>query len=312
MTGTLLDDETGAFRGSQDADPAYARLRDREARERHGAPPCDPTIFANWNAMAAMALFKTGVVLGEERWSEQALRTLDFLVEHLFDERAGMYHYWDGAPHLPGMLGDQAYTLLALVSATQYAGDTRYLAVAEKLANLSIEHLRSDSGAFYDTRYDPYARGVLRRRDRSILENSVMAEALLRLSHLLRDGDYADCARDALVAFVNDYKRYGHYVAGYARAIDLLFHVPVHVTVVGAWDAPQTRALVRAAFRPYVASRVVQTLDPARDPVLLDRFGLPPGEGEPRAYVQRGRESYAETSDPGRLPALMTRTERGD
>jgi len=26
--------------------------------------------------------------------------------------------------------------------------------------------------------------------------------------------------------------------------------------------------------------------------------------------VQRGRESYAETSDAGRLPALMTRIER--
>jgi hypothetical protein len=30
-----------------------------------------------------------------------------------------------------------------------------------------------------------------------------------------------------------------------------------------------------------------------------------------RAFVQRGRESYAETSDPARLPAVMTRTERG-
>ncbi|MCA8967795.1 MAG: thioredoxin domain-containing protein, partial [Planctomycetes bacterium] len=49
MTSTLLDPETQAFRGSQDADPTYARLASPEARQRHGAPPCDPTVFSNWN-----------------------------------------------------------------------------------------------------------------------------------------------------------------------------------------------------------------------------------------------------------------------
>lgn len=310
MTATLHDPRTGAFHGSQDADPGYARLRDLEARKRWGAPPCDRTIFANWNAMAVWALLKASIVLDDERWQEQALATLDFLLESMFDERMGVYHYWDGAPHLPGMLSDQAYVLQALVAAAQYAGRTQYLERAQKLASLSIEHLRSESGGFYDTRYDPYARGGLRRRDRSILENAVMAEALVRLARLSNDRDYEDCAREALASFASDYKRYGHYVAGYARAIDLLFHVPVHVLVVGPFDASGTRALVRAAYKPYFASRIVQTIDPVRDAGLLARFGLPPGDGEPRAYVQRGRESYAETSDPTRLPALMTRTER--
>ena len=31
-----------------------------------------------------------------------------------------------------------------------------------------------------------------------------------------------------------------------------------------------------------------------------------------RAYVHRGRGSYAETSDPARVAALMARTERGE
>jgi uncharacterized protein YyaL (SSP411 family) len=260
--------------------------------------------------MAVASLLKAATVLEDERWLAQAGRTLDFLLEALFEPGVGMYHYWDGAPHLPGLLSDQAYVLHALVMAAQFTGETRYLEPAMQLADLSIEHLRSDTGAFYDTRFDPHARGVLRQRDRSILDNAVMSEALLRLSHLVHDPDYADCGRDALAAFVNDYKRYGHYVAGYARAVDLLFHEPVHVTVVGPADAPATRALVTAALRPYVASRVVQTLDPRRDAALLERFGFP-GNGElPHAYVQRGRESYAETSDPTRLPALMTRTER--
>jgi uncharacterized protein YyaL (SSP411 family) len=163
--------------------------------------------------------------------------------------------------------------------------------------------------------HDPGARGGLRHRQISILENSVMAEALLRLSHLLRDDDYADTARATLASFALDYKRFGHFVAGYARAVDLLLHEPVHVTIIGPKASEATRALREAALEPYVASRIVQVVDPVEDMELLDRFGLPGPRTlfEPaRAYVHRGRGSYAETSEPARLPALMSRTERGE
>jgi hypothetical protein len=216
--------------------------------------------------------------------------------------------------HLPGLLSDQAYTLRALVDAMQFAGENRYLDPARAVADLAIENLRSPNGGFYDTLHDPTAHGGLRRRNRSILENAVMAEALLRLSHLVRDKDYAETARETLESFATDYKRYGHFVAGYARAVDLLFHEPVHVTIIGPRLAEHTRALADAALRPYVASRIVQIIDPIEDAELFERSGLPGPQNlfEPaRAYVHQGRGSYAETADPVRLPALMTRTERG-
>lgn len=314
MNTTLLDPQTQAFKGSQDADPTYSHRRTIEERRRGPAPECDPTIFTNWNAIAASALFKAGVVLEQDDLLQQGQRTLDFLMEELFDARSGMHHYWDGSYHLSGLLSDQAYTLRALLDGVQFAGETRYLQRAIDLANVTIENLRSPQGGFFDTRHDPGARGGLRRRNRSILENSVMAEALLRLSHLAFVPDYADTARETLEAFVPDYKRYGHFVAGYARAIDLALNPPVHVTVVGPAGRSDTRALQCAALAPYVASRIVQVVDPATDGELLAHAGLPaPGTGDDvpsRAYVHRGRESYAETSDPGRLPALMTRIER--
>lgn len=314
MHTTLLDAPTRAFKGSQDANPAYAHLATLEQRKALGAPRCDPTIFTNWNAIAVSSLFKAAMVLRDEKHREQALATLDFLVNELFDEREGVYHYWDGTYHLPGLLSDHAYLLRALVDALQYAGEGRFLAPARKLAELTIENLQSPSGGFYDTPHDPSAYGGLRRRNRSILENSVMAEALLRLSRLMREDDYADMAHATLESFVADYKRYGHFVAGYARAVDLFFHEPVHVTIVGARGSEQTRQLAEAALRPYVASRIVQILDPVHDKELFDRSGLPGPRNlfEPaRAYVQRGRGSLAETADPVRLPALMTRVERG-
>lgn len=312
MTDTLLDHETGAFQNSQDEDPTYARLGSREARARHGAPETDPTIFTNYNANAVVALAKASVVLERPELAEQAGRTLGFLMEMMWDPERGMHHYWDGTYNLPGMLTDQATTLRALIEVMHYAGDNRYLEHAQRLAALTLEHLRAPNDALYDTRHDPHAWGELRQRTTSILDNATMAEALIRLGHMTRNPALREEGRRTLAAFLDDYRRYGHHVAAYARAVDLLLLPPVHVTIVGPRDGELTRALRHVALRPYVANRIVQTVDPDRDAELFERTGLPRPEREARAYVDQGQESYAETSRPERLPALMTRTERSN
>ncbi|MBI5434740.1 MAG: thioredoxin domain-containing protein [Planctomycetes bacterium] len=312
LVTTLLDRETGAFKGSQDANPGYAHLATRAARREFGAPACDPTIFANWNAITVSSLFKAALVLGQEEVDVLALHALDFVLEELHDERHGVYHYWDGTYHLPGMLADQAYMLRALVDAVQFTGENRYLVPARALASHAIETLSNhDEGGFWDLRHDPKAHGGLKRRTRSILENAVMAEALLRLGLVSHENDWAHKARETLESFAADYKRYGHMVAGYARAVDLFLHPPIHVIVVGPRAASETTALRRAALAPYVASRVVQVIDPAHDVALLERSGFSAGKSGARAFLRRGRESYAETSDPARLPALLAKIERG-
>lgn len=314
MHATLLDSETNCFKNSQDADSTYAHLSTAEARARHGAPETDPTLFTNYNANAVAALSKASIVLGRPELAEQAGRTLDFLMESMCDNSEGLHHFWDGTYNLPGMLTDQAATLRALIEFMHYTGDNRYLDHACWLAVRTLEELQTPEGAFFDTRHDPHAWGGLRERNTSILENATMAEALIRLGHMTRNMDMLGDARRVLEAFLEDHRRYGHHVAAYARAIDLLLLPPVHVTIVGERDAELTRALRHAALRPYVANRLVQTIDPERDPALFERAGLPRPDSaqEARAYVDQGYESYAETSRPERLPALMARAERSN
>ena len=140
----------------------------------------------------------------------------------------------------------------------------------------------------------------------------MLAEALIRLGHLVRRPELVARGRAALTAFQRDHLRFGFDAAAYGRAVDLCLHPPVPVTVVGPAEDPATRALHRAALRPYVASRLVQTIDPEGQPELLARAGLPArrGPGVARADIAQGERSYAETDDPHRLPALMSRTER--
>jgi len=313
MRRALLDPKTGAFRAGQDEDAVYANLPTLEQRTRHGAPKVDPQIVTDQNAAAIIALLKIGVVRGDEEAFAEARAALDFLLEHLWDPARGAAHYWNGAWNQIGDLRDQGALLRALVEAVHCAGANRYLEPALTLARTTLESLADDDGAF---RAEPFAapRGGRARDGRELSENAVCAEALIRLGHLAREPELVERGRRTLASFARDHLRFGFDAAAYGRAVDLLVHPPIHVTVIGPLDATLTADLRRAALRPYVASRLVQTIDPDLEPELLARTGLPAQRARAvaRAYVTQGGRSYAETSDPSRLPALMVRSERSD
>lgn len=310
LSTTLLDPSTGAFRGSQDADALYAHGRTREERRKRAAPACDPTIFADANAAAVSALLRAAQHLERFDCEARALRALDFVREELWDERGGVHHYYDGARRLPGLLRDQAFTLRALLDAVQYAGATERLADAERIAQGCERLLACESGGFWDMPSNPHARGALQRRTRPLADNAVLAEGLLLLSHMCGEPRWAQLARRTLSALAGEYKRAGHEAASYARAVDLALRPPVHVVVLGSARSNDTLALRRAALAPYVTRRIVQTLDVERDRLWIERLGLSAEPSQPaRALVSCGRESYALTSDPARLPALLARVE---
>ncbi len=295
----MVDPENEAFCGSQDADADYYVLN-AEGRKKRGRPKIDRTIYTNWNAMTISSLLKASVVLERPDLRDRATRSLNFLLENLYDGAGTVYHYWDGTYHLPGLLTDQAYMIRALIDASQHTGNADLLLPAEAIAEKATERQRAPNGGYYDVRQDATTPGSMRRRNRSILENAVMAEALVRLSYLSRRPEFYDEAIRTLEAFANGYKEYGYYVAGYARAIDLVFYPPLTVTIVADRETEQADALRRAALRTYMPSRLVQLLDPKYDPILLERGGFETS-GPAKAYISVGKTTKAVANDPDEL-----------
>jgi uncharacterized protein YyaL (SSP411 family) len=308
LDSRMLDSETGGFFGSQDADPQYYGLP-MERRRTRTAPRVDRTIYADWNAVTASGLLLASVVLGEPRWRDVARRAVEFLVDEMFDEKLGVYHYWDGTFHLPGLLTDQAYTLRALTDAAAYLGDSRFLDAAVKLAEVLRHRHLSPNGGFYDISHDAPSVKRPARRNRSILENSILADAFVRLGLLARDESYNKTAREALESFTSDFRQYGYYAAGYARAVDLLFHPPLHVTIVGDPNDPRASGLRFAALATYQPNRLVDSVDPNHEPARLAHSGLPARE-IPTAFIAVGRSSYAELTDPDEIASVMSMAER--
>jgi len=298
MLTVMRDAHTGAFAGSQHG-TAEDFVGSRDERLRRQAATIDKTVYCNSNALAVSALLKAAAVLGRREWREQAMGTLRFLLENLYDGQ-DVFHYWDGTYHLPGLLADQALLIRALIDASQNVGDADLLLPAESIAERVIARHKAPSGGFFDILHDPGNKGSMRRRNRSILDNATMAESLVRLSYLSRRPEFYAEAVAALESFAQDYKEYGYYVAGYGRAVDLIFYEPLFITIVGNRDAAASVELRRTALSTYVPSRIVQMLDPRHDPVLLGRSGLEP-EAEPVVHLTIGKATRAVARTPEEL-----------
>jgi uncharacterized protein YyaL (SSP411 family) len=230
----MLDPATGAFAGSEHG--GSDQFADTAA-ERAVRPPAtiDRTVFCHANALAVSALLKAAAVLEQPDWRAQAMATLRFVLGNLFDGQ-DVHHYWDGTYHLPGLVSDQALLVRALIDASQNTGDADLLLPAEAIAARVLARNKAPTGGFVDALDDRQGPWPARRRNRSILDNATMAESLMRLSFLSRRPEFRREAIAALESFADDYREYGYYVAGYGRAVDLVFYEPLFLTIVGDRD----------------------------------------------------------------------------
>ena len=309
LEAKLRDPEHGFFYGSQDADEEFYKLPAAE-REKLPEPYIDHTFYTSWNALAASAYLEASWTLDRPELREAALQALDFAWENCRrtgDGQTAMYRYYDGSPHVPGLLGDQAYTARALLDAHEAGGDSAYLGRAEELARLLLDRFAdNDGGGFFDAWEEADSLGRLAERQKSVQDNAVCAELFIRLHHLTRNQEYRQVAQATLKAFAPSYHTLGYFAAGYAKQVDLLLNPPSEVNIVGTLKDDGVRALHLAALSLDLPYRVVQLLDPERDAARLEALFLPP-EPAPAAYVCLGTTCSAPVTDPATLPETIER-----
>ena len=279
----LSDQENGGFYGSQDADEVYYKLSLKE-RQNRVPPRIDRTLFVNWNAMMTSAHLLASAVLEESSYQKFALQTVDLLLKKAFSPKNGMNHYLtEGSSHLSGFLTDQAYMIKCLIGSYQVSSDQKFLEIAESLAEFMLDKLWDVAGGFYDKPKETGAFGALKLLDKPLEENSVAADALLRLHHLTGKQAYLEAAKKTLEFFVSDYQRYGIMGAVYGLAIELYLR-PVQIHVVGSMTDAVTRQFRSENLKAYNPLKVVETLDPVLHPDRVKALGYPATE-TPTAYV---------------------------
>ncbi len=302
---TLRDPATGAWFAGQEADDGYYALPERLRVDRK-PPRVDPLIATRPLAATISAFFKAGAALGDDVATRRALQATDFLVERLISRGKGAYHSCtaDGERQILGLVGDQVFAVRALLHAVQFGGCNDRLAVVEDLIGSLRAKESAQHGGFSDVRDDAPHFAQSRRRHEALLENGLLAEALLRARWLLARPEWRTLAERALCAFAADYPLYGYHAAEYGRAVELFFHPPQCLFVVGEQGDPRREELLAVARRTYAPSKLVLALDPRREEGLVARHGFAAAE-RPFACVRVGGGDVETLTDPARLPAVM-------
>jgi uncharacterized protein YyaL (SSP411 family) len=283
VNAKLGDRENGGFYGSQDADEVYYKLSLQE-RLKRTAPRIDRTLFINWNAMMASSYLFASAILEEQNYQDFALCTVEFLLEKAFTPKNGMSHYIiDGKSHLSAILTDQVQMVKCLIDCYQVTQDRKFLVKTESLAEFMLDKLWDDAGGFYDKPKETGAFGALRLLDKPLEENSVAADAFLRLYHLTGKQKYLEAAEKTLKYFVSGYHRYGIMGAVYGLAVELFLR-PMQIHIIGSIEDDATGRFLKESLKAYYPLKVVETLDPEHNQDRLNTLGYPVAE-TPTAYV---------------------------
>jgi uncharacterized protein YyaL (SSP411 family) len=295
------------------------------ARLQRPTPFVDKTVYVSWNALCIAAYLKAARILKLESARRSALRALDRILSHGWDHQSGLQHviaYSDpqaAKRHVPGVLEDYAFTVIACLDAYEASSDLSYFHFAEKIAGAMIARFHdAKEGGFFDMATGPDAGnglvlGALAARRKPLQDsptpagNPAAAIALLRLYAYANDARYRDMAEATLKAFAGIAAHYGLFAATYGIALDMFLHPHTQVVVTGTGEKAQQ--LETAALMPFSLNKSVLHLRPEKvvaqmlPPALAETIPKLPAvrEGKTVAVVCSGFTCQPPVDDPAAL-----------
>jgi uncharacterized protein YyaL (SSP411 family) len=217
----LFDATKPAFLGCEDF------LR-REAPEGTSANEfftiLDDCVYTDANALAIGAYLEAAKMLGRPDRKRIALNVLEFLWSRCWNEGEGVYHYFDTAPRVPGLLIDQARMGVALIHAYRATSDRNFIERAKKLAGFILTHLTNPDGGYYDCGHSELS--IFGSRLTLIDQNGIAASFFLMLADTSKDMRYREAALWALGAFTKDFASAAIHAAPFGRALGEFLGLP--------------------------------------------------------------------------------------
>jgi uncharacterized protein YyaL (SSP411 family) len=327
---TLYDPGEGLFYASQDAGEEYYRLPWKD-RTPDRAPSIDTAFYTDWNAAAAGALIKAHDVMGGGLYIGAAMRTLDRLWDDCWTPGMGLRHIAGAAVNQQRYLVDQVQAARAFLDLYQSTGQIVWLNRTLEVVRCVRARFLEPGGGFRDLYEAPGSSGPAASPEFRLLENSWLAEVLVRLSQLTDWSPEFEDVQDTLDTFrvvapggsyvgpssdpkypemprsarMEDDEERLFLPAGSAwgRAWDMLESGPVHMVLVGDPAKEATQELLRSASTVYAPHKVVEQLSPGHHDDRISDLGFPTG-GDPALYVCMNGICLAPMTDPREVGQL--------
>ena len=323
--GNFQDPHTG-YRGTilhvvdrtEDRPDAVRRVIPRllEARARRVRPGLDDKVLLAWNALFLRTLVEAAAAFGRSDWMHAAHENVTFLLASMRRDDGRLLRSWqDGRAGILAFAEDYAALVEALLTLAEL-DDVEWLREARHVADeLLARFADAEQGGVFTTGTDAETL-IVRPKDyqdnATPSENSLAANALLRLSALTGETRYADVATQwlgALAPVLADHPTAFAYLLG---ALDRAVHPSIEVAIVGEPSDPASAALIREVAGRILPGSVLLSAGPGvgteLSPLLQQRDQI---EGRPTAYVCRDYACDLPVTEPDALRAQLDAALRG-
>ena len=241
-------------------------------KEKRDFPLIDKKIITSWNAQMILGLLSSFEAFGDEQFLIQAERTFTFLKENLIFKGELMHTFQANEAKIEANLEDYAFTIKAILRLYQNTGDLDYLKLADKLTQKVITNFATPQNPFFTFTKDPVLFSEIISINDNVIPsaNSIMADNLWTLGHLLEKFNYNTMANEMLSVVAN----YFHNAKGsdYSQWAQLLTKIAYsfkEVVVVGP-DAQKINKELQQNYLPNVLFQISKI--PSKLPLLNDRF----------------------------------------
>jgi uncharacterized protein YyaL (SSP411 family) len=259
-----------------------------QTREKRIKPFRDEKVLVAWNGLMLAAFAEASAIFGNDEYLQIAKNNADFILENMQTEDGFLLRSWkDGEAKLNAYLEDYANFADGLIELFQVSGEVKYLKEAKRLIDLMIaEFWDEDSGGFFFTANN-HEELLVRSKDfydnATPSGNSVGADVLLKLSHLVGEGKYRRFATSVLRLVGAQIRKYPQAFGRALQAIEFYFDSVKEIVVVGE----DRQELENVIWEMYLPNKVVVLADNTEEnaefiPILQERRKI---DEKPTAYV---------------------------
>lgn len=241
-------------------------------RQERIRPGLDDKILTSWNALVVSGLVESFKALGKYDYLKLAEKNAAFILDKLQPEPGYLLHsYKNGISKIPAFLEDYALFIQALIDLFEVTAKKDYLDQAAQFCKTCFEQFfNPEKTIFYfsaETQKDLINRSIEVQDNVIPSSNSVMANNLFRLGHLLGHKDYNITAKAMLLVMSDNTLSYP---SGHANWLQLALSIygPFYdVAITG----PRALELARELQSQYLPQCVICPGNDNKIPLLYNR-----------------------------------------
>jgi hypothetical protein len=195
-------------------------FKERATRIR---PSLDHKIILAWNNLMVIALCKSFAALGMEAYRQQAINTMNWIEEHLYNTVDGHFYHTNtnGIKKSFAFLDDYATLIQAYIQLQEITGDAQYLLKAKQWTEYVQVNFKDEEGVFFYYTAS-YQQDVIVRKKENYdgaqpSGNSMMCYALFYLGTVFGNSEWIEQSermlrsmRKQLLQYPSSFGYWGH------------------------------------------------------------------------------------------------------